>query len=327
MRSTPQKKGFSRLATEDDEEDASGARAAQKAQLCYDTYGCWSRTFWGWIWPLVRLGNSRQLNPSDLPQLPRFMRLGAQLEKIDAALATSRFGVRCSGIHTSTGSLGQKKRTFSAIPDAHLLGVFVRVYWPQQLFFGSIYLMKELLNMAIPMLLRAMVQFVEDTEAPMSQGLMIALLTFAANLIQCYATHAPMVEAMNIGARIRGAMMALIFRKSMRLSNGARTDKSTGQIVNYMANDAQRFAEFMPMLNDIVLCVPFLGISLSLVYSMLGVATLAGLIVLVIGMCINARLMGRLKTLRSQQMDQTDQRVLQINEALIGIRVVKCNCW
>lgn len=35
----------------------------------------------------------------------------------------------------------------------------------------------------------------------------------------------------------------------------------------------------------------------------------------------------RLKALRSQQMGQTDQRVLQINEALLSIRVVKSNCW
>eukprot|EP01052_Picozoa_sp_SAG31_P028190 SAG31_NODE_2699_length_5225_cov_2.190987_3_plen_129_part_00 len=75
------------------------------------------------------------------------------------------------------------------------------------------------------------------------------------------------------------------------------------------------------------LCPPFLVVSLTLVYSMLGNATFAGMAVLIAGMVLNSALMKRLKRLRAQQMGQTDQRVMQTNEALLGIRVVKCNCW
>ena len=83
----------------------------------------------------------------------------------------------------------------------------------------------------------------------------------------------------------------------------------------------------MNMFNDMLLCAPFLGVSLVLVYSMLGTATLARVAVLALGMFVNSNLTRRLKALRSQQMGQTDQRVLQINEALLSIRVVKSNCW
>jgi ABC-type multidrug transport system fused ATPase/permease subunit len=136
-----------------------------------------------------------------------------------------------------------------------------------------------------------------------------------------------MVESGNIGFKLRATMMHVIFRKSMIMSNAARQQTSVGQVVNLMANDAQRFCEFMNMLNDMLLCAPFLSVSLVLVYSMLGPATLAGVAVLAIGMFVNSNLTRRLKALRSQQMGQTDQRVLQINEALLSIRVVKSNCW
>ena len=86
-----------------------------------------------------------------------------------------------------------------------------------------------------------MVQFIEEPTAPWTEGLVIALLTFAANLIQCWATHAPMVESGNIGFKLRATMMHLVFRKSMVMSNAARQDASLGQIVNLMANDANRF--------------------------------------------------------------------------------------
>ena len=38
--------------------------------------------------------------------------------------------------------------------------------------------------------------------------------------------------------------MTLLYRKSLRLSNGARQESSVGQIVNLMSNDANRFPEF-----------------------------------------------------------------------------------
>lgn len=318
---------YAKLSTADDE-DGTDEPAAIRA---YDDSSWLERSFWGWIWPLVRLGSSRQLNEDDLPALPRFMQLETQVNRVDAALASSRFGAACRGAG-ATGGYGGAAAVLDAepqsiVPDAHLLGVFVRVYWRNQLKFICILVGKESLNMAIPMLLRAMVQFIEQPDAPWTEGLIIAILTFLANLIQCYATHAPMVESGNIGFKLRATMMHVIFRKAMLMSNSARQKTSVGQVVNLMANDAQRFCEFMNMLNDMLLCAPFLSVSLVLVYSMLGHATLAGVAVLVLGMVINSSLTRRLKALRSQQMGQTDQRVLQINEALLSIRVVKSNCW
>lgn len=297
----------------------------------YDDSSWLSQTFWGWIWPLVRLGSSRQLNGEDLPALPRFMQLEPQIARVDAALASSRFGAACraagaTGAYVSSSS-GTDAAPQSIVPDTHLLGVFLRVYWWEQLKFILILILKESTNMAIPMLLRAMVQFIEQPDAPWTDGLIIAVLTFLANLIQCYATHAPMVESGNIGFKLRATMMHVIFRKAMVMSNSARQKTSVGQIVNLMANDAQRFCEFMNMLNNMVLCLPFLSVSLILVYTMLGSATLAGVAVLALGMVINSNLTRRLRALRSQQMGQTDERVLQINEALLSIRVVKSNCW
>lgn len=318
--------GYAKLSTAEDE-DASGSGAIQG----YDDGSWLGRTFWGWIWPLVRLGSRRQLNEEDLPALPRFMQIAPQIDRVDAALASSRFGAVCRAAG-ATGGYGTADSALhtapqSIVPDGHLLGVFVRVYWRNQLKFICILIGKESLNMAIPMLLRAMVQFIEQPEAPWTEGLAIAVLTFLANLIQCYATHAPMVESGNIGFKLRATLMHVIFRKAMVMSNSARQNTSVGQIVNLMANDAQRFCEFMNMLNNLLLCVPFLLVSLMLVYSMLGPATLAGVAVLALGMVINSNLTRRLKALRSQQMGQTDKRVLQINEALLSIRVVKSNCW
>ena len=256
----------------DADADADGGGSSAHFCKAFDESSWFERTFWGWIWPVVELGSTRQLNADDLPALPRMMALDPQVVKLDAAIATSRFGAACRKAASIAEPAGAAA-PFSRVPDAHLLGVFVGpVYWRNQLKFICILIGKESLNMAIPMLLRAMVQFIEQPSAPWTEGLVIALLTFGANIIQCWATHAPMVESGNIGFKLRATMMHVVFRKSMVMSNAARQDVSLGQIVNLMANDANRFCEFMNMFNDMLLCAPFLSVSLVLVYSMLGAA-------------------------------------------------------
>jgi hypothetical protein len=86
------------------------------------------------------------------------MQLATSIERVNAALASSRFGATCPSIQQEPSSAQMKKVKFSCIPDSHLLGVMVRVYWPLQLFFAWIYVLKESTNMAIPLLMRAMVR-------------------------------------------------------------------------------------------------------------------------------------------------------------------------
>eukprot|EP01052_Picozoa_sp_SAG31_P028189 SAG31_NODE_2699_length_5225_cov_2.190987_2_plen_68_part_00 len=50
---------------------------------------------------------------------------------------------------------------------------------------------KELVNMALPMLLREMVIFIEDPAVPAQHGITIALMMFAGNMSQCYLTVRP----------------------------------------------------------------------------------------------------------------------------------------
>jgi hypothetical protein len=198
---------YAKLSTIDDDDDDGASSAAAVICRSYDDSSCLGRTFWGWIWPLVQLGSTRQLNAEDLPALPRFMQLEPQIARVDAALASSRFGAACRSAGASVGVDGAGSavpKAASIVPDSHLLGVFVRVYWRNQLKFICILIGKESLNMAIPMLLRAMVQFIEEPDAPWTDGLTIALLTFLANLIQCYATVS--------GSSLRFCMRMLLSR-------------------------------------------------------------------------------------------------------------------
>jgi hypothetical protein len=57
--------------------------------------------------------------------------------------------------------------------------------------------------------------------------------------------------AARIGLRCRNALMSAIYRKSLRLTSGARSTTSVGTIVNIMSSDAVRIMDVLPFLNTI----------------------------------------------------------------------------
>ena len=71
----------------------------------------------------------------------------------------------------------------------------------------------------------------------------------------------------------------------------------------------------------------YLSVALAQLFSLLGAPALAGVAVLILGGWINSLVMKRLHKLRTTQLSATDDRVMQTNEAILGIRIVKMNCW
>lgn len=110
---------------------------------------------------------------------------------------------------------------------------------------GALYkVVQDILNYAQPLLLRYLIAFVSsyrtEKPQPLSTGLSIAGIMFIASAIQTLTLHQYFQHAFETGMRIRSALTAAIYKKSMRLSNEGRASKSTGDIVNLQAVDTQR---------------------------------------------------------------------------------------
>lgn len=94
----------------------------------------------------------------------------------------------------------------------------------------------DVLNFTQPQLLRLLIKFVRSYETndpqPIIRGAAIALGMFAVSVGQTMCLHQYFQRALETGMRVRTALMAAIFKKSLKLSNEGRATKSTGDIVN-----------------------------------------------------------------------------------------------
>ena len=67
-----------------------------------------------------------------------------------------------------------------------------------------------------------------------------------------------------------------LYRKSLRVASCARKDTTSGEIVNLMAVDCQRIADLMPYINMIWSSPLQIGVSIIMLYQILGPSVFAG---------------------------------------------------
>lgn len=134
------------------------------------------------------------------------------------------------------------------------------------------------------------------------------------------------ITPFSVGLRIRTALICSIYKKSLRMSSTARKEFTTGEIVNLMAVDAQRFQE-MIFFNMLWIAPIQIILTLYFLWQLLGVASLSGVGVMILLIPINSFLIRKLRTLQVKQMQYKDKRAKLTNEVLCGIRTLKLYHW
>uniref|UniRef100_A0A131YTN7 ATP-binding cassette, subfamily C (CFTR/MRP), member 1 n=1 Tax=Rhipicephalus appendiculatus TaxID=34631 RepID=A0A131YTN7_RHIAP len=194
-------------------------------------------------------------------------------------------------------------------------------------FLGSILkLVHDTLQFVSPQLLRVMIGFVGSDE-PAWKGVFYAVLIFATASLQSLILSRYFHRMYIVGMRIRTCLISAIYRKSLVLSNAAKKESTTGEIVNLMSNDAQKFMELMVFLNMLWSAPYQIALALYFLWQLLGVAVLSGVGIMVLMVPINGFLAAYSKKLQTRQMKHKDERIKLMNEILSGMKVLKLYAW
>jgi ABC-type bacteriocin/lantibiotic exporter with double-glycine peptidase domain len=94
-----------------------------------------------------------------------------------------------------------------------------------------------------------------------------------------------------------------------------------------MSIDSSRLTELVWVFNEMVAAPLELTIGTYLLWQQLGIATLAGIVIMLLLIPINYVIVGRFKVIQDAIMKCKDIRTKLINEVLNGIRVLKLYAW
>eukprot|EP00051_Salpingoeca_urceolata_P006609 m.87350 g.87350 ORF g.87350 m.87350 type:complete len:1483 (+) comp14906_c0_seq3:85-4533(+) len=186
---------------------------------------------------------------------------------------------------------------------------------------------QDTLAFVAPQLLKHLMKFVQDPDAPVWHGYFLAAGMLLAALFQSIFLHQYFHRAFATGMRLRSSLTSAVYNKSLRLSMASRQEATTGEIVNLMSTDAQRFNDSTPYLH-VLWSGPFqIALSLYFLWDLMEWATLAGVGVMILMIPVNGVIAKWSRALQVKQMKRKDARIKLMNEVLNGIRVIKIYAW
>ncbi|WEW56438.1 ATP-binding cassette glutathione S-conjugate transporter ycf1 [Emydomyces testavorans] len=182
-----------------------------------------------------------------------------------------------------------------------------------------------------PQLLRLLMAFVNsyrgDNPQPVVRGVAIALAMFAVSAVQTICLHQYFQRAFETGMRVKSSLTAMIYTKSLRLSNEGRASKSTGDIVNHMAVDQQRLSD-LTQFGMQIWSAPFqIVLCMLSLYQLLGLSMLAGVGAMLLMIPLNGLIAKMMKNLQIKQMRNKDQRTRLMTEILTNMKSIKLYAW
>ncbi|KAI1501258.1 P-loop containing nucleoside triphosphate hydrolase protein [Biscogniauxia marginata] len=269
-----------------------------------------SRLTFSWMTPMMQYGYKKFLTEEDLWGLPPNDKTSATGDQFEKAWQYE---------------LKHKKRPslwvalFKAYGGPYMVATIFKI-------------INDLAAFAQPQLLRYLISFVDSysegkVPQPPVKGAAIAIAMFFVAILQTSMIHQYFQLAFITGMHIKSGLASAIYKKSLKLSNEGRSTKTTGDIVNYMAVDAQRLQDLTQFAQQLW-SAPFqIIICMISLYQLVGWSMLAGIGVMIFMIPINGFIARFMKRLQKQQMKNKDSRSRLIAEIVNNMKSIKLYAW
>ncbi|CAG9768689.1 unnamed protein product [Ceutorhynchus assimilis] len=204
-----------------------------------------------------------------------------------------------------------------------------RVFGKQLLTLGLFYLVIELcVRLGQPLFLAQFLQYYEpDSTMTKTEAYYYALAIVMCSLLSQTFNHTFMLHNFHLGMKIRVATSALVYRKALKLSNGALAETTVGQMVNLISNDVGRFESAPTHCHSLWMAPLETIIVLVLIYFYVGVSGVVGVIVMFLFVPLQMWLGKKTSEFRLATALKTDERIRLMNEIISGIQVIKMYTW
>ncbi|XP_078483709.1 ATP-binding cassette sub-family C member 4 [Ciona intestinalis] len=220
------------------------------------------------------------------------------------------------------------QRFYSTGKKPSLFRAVVKTYFSTWLFYVFMGVIEEVLRTINPLLIRWLLRYFEvNTNVPVSSAYLYATGIFAILILLTFLHHVLYYYTQRLGWHLRAATCALMYKKTLRLSQKALAATTTGQIVNLGATDVIRFDWLGLFLHYLIIGPIQAVVVIYLLWTDLGVSSLAGLVVIIIAMTIQSCVGRQFGRIRAKMSVLTDQRIRIMNEVLTAMKIIKMYAW
>ncbi|XP_062839294.1 ATP-binding cassette sub-family C member 9 isoform X6 [Anolis carolinensis] len=157
----------------------------------------------------------------------------------------------------------------------------------------------------------------------------LAVLLFLALILQRTFLQASYYVTIETGINLRGALLAMIYNKILRLStsNLSMGEMTLGQINNLVAIETNQLMWFLFLCPNLWAMPVQIIMGVILLYNLLGQSALVGAAVIVLLAPIQYFIATKLADAQKSTLDYSTERLKKTNEILKGIKLLKLYAW
>ncbi|CAH1257942.1 ABCC4 [Branchiostoma lanceolatum] len=278
---------------------------AQKANPMA-TANALSRLLFWWLNPLFKVGYKRKLEEDDM--------FNVLYEDSSCKLRTDL-----------ERAWNMEKCNYS---KPRLLRALWRCYGKGWILLGIPLVFEESMKVAQPLLMsRLILYFSPGSHVTLTEAYLCALGISACALLSGMVHHQIYFLTTRWGWRKKVACCSMIYKKALRLSNTALLKTTTGQIVNLMSNDVNRFDLGFQFIHYLWIGPVEAIVVSAILWGELGPSCLAGLGFMVFLFPVQSAMGKLFSKFRSQTAHRTDERVRTMSEIISAMRVIKMYTW
>lgn len=210
----------------------------------------------------------------------------------------------------------------------NLMTILIRLYIKELIWIAGLKLIASIFLFINPIMLNRIITFLNPTNhEPYWRGFFYASIMFISPLLESLFTNQHEYHLNMITMRMKTCVTGIVYHKSLRLSQTAKQQFSTGEIVNLISVDTLRIVDLINNINTLWSAPLQISIGLYLVWQQLSYASLAGFSYMLLIIPINIMLTNKIRSLQLHLMQRKDERSKLMNEILDGIKVIKLNAW
>ncbi|XP_042515871.1 ABC transporter C family member 3-like [Macadamia integrifolia] len=260
-----------------------------------------------WMGPLLTIGNKKTLDLQDVPQL-------ANCDSANVVFAHFINKLESNGNdgHISTLKLG-KALILSMWKDFVWTALFTIAY--------------SLTSSVGPYLIHDFVQYLNSPHQQKYKGYVLVFIFFLSKLISCLSNRHLSFLSRKMAIRVRVALFAIIYKKSLRLSSQSKQCHTSGENINLLTVDVERTGLFSWYLHDFWRLPLQIVLALLILYKRLGLASLVAFVITMILMLANAPIGKLQEKFQGELMNSKDRRMKVTSEALRNMRILKLQGW
>ncbi|KAF4022718.1 hypothetical protein G4228_014873 [Cervus hanglu yarkandensis] len=203
----------------------------------------------------------------------------------------------------------------------------------------------DLLGFAGPLCISGIVQRVNETQNEtnnptgaseilsskefLENAYVLAVLLFLALILQRTFLQASYYVTIETGINLRGALLAMIYNKILRLStsNLSMGEMTLGQINNLVAIETNQLMWFLFLCPNLWAMPVQIIMGVILLYNLLGSSALVGAAVIVLLAPMQYFIATKLAEAQKSTLDYSTERLKKTNEILKGIKLLKLYAW